>query len=120
MGNSGWDSNIKGLLIFLQGPAVDVIIDTGLGVCNLHEHLLTHGLISQDGTRECIAIITHNHFDHSGGARDFDNVLIHQDDFQGNFNEWSLADICVSQRILKFCPSLDFWHKMGVASVSQS
>ena len=70
-------------ILFLQGPAVDVVVDTGLGVCNLREHLVTQGLIAQDRSRECIAIITHNHFDHSGGARDFDNVLIHQDDWQG-------------------------------------
>ncbi|CAF1045670.1 unnamed protein product [Rotaria sordida] len=65
----------------IRGTSRDVIIDTGLGLCNLKQHLERLGLL--DSNRECIVICTHSHFDHSGGAHHFDNVLIHQGDYEG-------------------------------------
>lgn len=68
----------------LRGTARDLIIDCGLGVCNLKKHLENLHLLSQD--RECIVLCTHVHFDHSGGAHHFENeskILIHQDDQRG-------------------------------------
>jgi glyoxylase-like metal-dependent hydrolase (beta-lactamase superfamily II) len=65
----------------IRGTNRDILIDTGLGVCNLKKHLEKLGLL--DTNRECIVICTHSHFDHSGGAHHFDNVLIHQDDYDG-------------------------------------
>ena len=68
----------------IKGPAKDVVIDTGLGVCDLRHHLEASGLIERVGSeRECLVICTHNHFDHSGGAHHFENVLIHEDDLPG-------------------------------------
>ena len=66
----------------IRGPARDLIIDCGLGVCNLRKHLEQQQLLDKD--RECIVLCTHSHFDHSGGAIDFENnsqVYIHQDDY---------------------------------------
>ncbi|CAF0837728.1 unnamed protein product [Rotaria sordida] len=68
----------------LRGINRDILIDTGLGVCNLKKHLEKLELLSNN--RECIAICTHSHFDHSGGAHHFDNVLIHQGDYDGLSN----------------------------------
>ena len=68
----------------IRGTTRDVIIDTGLGLCNLKNHLEKRELLSSD--RQCIVICTHSHFDHSGGAYHFDNVLIHQDDYLGLSN----------------------------------
>ena len=68
----------------IRGISRDVVIDTGLGVCNLKQHLEKLGLL--DANRECIVVCTHSHFDHSGGAHHFDNVLIHQDDYLGLSN----------------------------------
>lgn len=65
----------------IRGTNRDVLIDTGLGVCNLKKHLQNLNLLSND--RECVVICTHSHFDHSGGAHHFDHVLIHEDDYQG-------------------------------------
>ena len=71
----------------IRGPARDLIIDCGLGVCNLKTHLENLQLL--DSNRECIVLCTHVHFDHSGGAKHFENtnqIFIHQDDYQGLIN----------------------------------
>lgn len=68
----------------IRGTARDLIIDCGLGVCNLKKHLENSNLLNRD--RECIVLCTHSHFDHCGGAKHFENenhILIHQDDFNG-------------------------------------
>ncbi len=69
----------------IKGPSKDVVIDTGLGVCDLRHYLAeTAGLIEPlGGERECKVVCTHNHFDHSGGAHHFEDVFIHQDDLNG-------------------------------------
>ncbi|KAK7054578.1 hypothetical protein SK128_015502 [Halocaridina rubra] len=69
---------------FIKGPAKNIIIDTGLGVCNLRHHLEYLNLIGPVGdARTCEVVITHSHFDHSGGARHFEKVFIHENDYQG-------------------------------------
>ena len=68
----------------VRGTSRDVLIDSGLGVCNLRTHLEKLRLL--DEHRECTLICTHSHFDHSGGAHHFDHVLIHQDDYDGLLN----------------------------------
>ena len=69
----------------IKGPQRDVIIDCGLGVCNLRHHLESCGLLSPTGDhqRPCDVICTHVHFDHSGGAHHFENVFIHELDLPG-------------------------------------
>ena len=66
----------------VKGPDKDVIIDTGLGVCNLKEYLASRGLVEPEA-RDLIVVVTHVHFDHSGGAHHFDKVFIHEHDFEG-------------------------------------
>ncbi|UJR25886.1 hypothetical protein I4U23_007234 [Adineta vaga] len=69
---------------FIRGTARDLIIDCGLGVCNLKKHFENLQLLCKN--RECIVLCTHSHFDHCGGANHFENesrILIHQDDYQG-------------------------------------
>lgn len=55
-----------------------MVIVTGLGVCNLRDHLQSMSLVAAD--RECLVICTHCHFDHAGGAQHFDSVYIHEYD----------------------------------------
>lgn len=60
---------------------------SGLGVCNLHSYFLNKKLISDDSqARQCIVVCTHVHFDHSGGAHNFENVFIHELDKPGLLN----------------------------------
>lgn len=63
----------------VKGPRKDVIIDTGLGVCNLRQHLSMCKLIEPE-RKPCEVVCTHAHFDHSGGAHHFNDVFIHEDD----------------------------------------
>jgi glyoxylase-like metal-dependent hydrolase (beta-lactamase superfamily II) len=68
----------------IRGAARDLIIDCGLGVCNLKKHFENLQLLNRD--RECIVLCTHSHFDHSGGAIHFENdsqIFIHQADYDG-------------------------------------
>ncbi|CAF0857946.1 unnamed protein product [Adineta ricciae] len=68
----------------IRGAARDLIIDCGLGVCNLKKHFENLNLLNKD--RECLVLCTHSHFDHCGGAKHFENdsqILIHRDDYQG-------------------------------------
>ncbi|XP_067885762.1 metallo-beta-lactamase domain-containing protein 2 [Heterodontus francisci] len=59
----------------LQGSHRDLVIDTGLGLKNLQTYLRTVGLI---GTKPVLAVLTHIHFDHSGGLYHFDRVAVHR------------------------------------------
>ena len=54
-------------------------------MCNLRWHLEQLGLIEPPGerNREVIVVLTHVHFDHSGGAHHFEKVYIHPDDLPG-------------------------------------
>ncbi|XP_020366397.1 metallo-beta-lactamase domain-containing protein 2 [Rhincodon typus] len=59
----------------LQGSQRDLVIDTGLGLRNLPNYLMSVGLI---GTKPVLAVVTNIHFDHSGGLHHFDRVAVHR------------------------------------------
>jgi glyoxylase-like metal-dependent hydrolase (beta-lactamase superfamily II) len=64
----------------IKGGDKDRIIDCGLGVSNLRKFLEGKHLldpIDKPKARTCIVVCTHVHFDHSGGAHDFEHVFIH-------------------------------------------
>ena len=62
----------------VKGSDRDIVIDTGLGVCNLKAHLEGLDLIDSTERRPCDVVCTHAHFDHSGGAHHFKSVCIHE------------------------------------------
>lgn len=67
----------------IKGGHTDLLIDCGLGVCNLRKFLEENLLIDpvdKTTARPCIAVCTHVHFDHSGGAKDFEDVYIHEEE----------------------------------------
>ena len=67
-----------------------MVIDAGLGVCDLRHDLEHKGLLSPPGgERECELIVTHAHFDHSGGAHHFDKVTIPTPEITPNIDKYN-------------------------------
>jgi glyoxylase-like metal-dependent hydrolase (beta-lactamase superfamily II) len=58
-------------LWLIKGRDQDLLIDTGLGVSSLRQHIAS--LID----KPLLAIATHIHFDHAGGLHEFDQRAIH-------------------------------------------
>lgn len=58
-------------LWLIKGRKQDLLIDTGLGVSNLRQHIAS--LID----KPLLAIASHIHFDHSGSIHEFDHRAIH-------------------------------------------
>jgi glyoxylase-like metal-dependent hydrolase (beta-lactamase superfamily II) len=59
-------------LWWVRGADHDVVVDTGLGVASLRTHLPE--LFDHDP----LAVVTHTHLDHVGGAHEFSRVAVHQ------------------------------------------
>jgi glyoxylase-like metal-dependent hydrolase (beta-lactamase superfamily II) len=58
-------------LWWIRGQRHDVLVDTGLGVASVREHLpevLAH---------DTMAVLSHTHLDHTGGAHEFTQVAVH-------------------------------------------
>jgi glyoxylase-like metal-dependent hydrolase (beta-lactamase superfamily II) len=58
-------------LWLIKGQKQDLLIDTGLGVSSLRQHIAS--LID----KPLLAIASHIHFDHAGGMHEFDHRAIH-------------------------------------------
>jgi glyoxylase-like metal-dependent hydrolase (beta-lactamase superfamily II) len=58
-------------LWLIKGQTQDLLIDTGLGVASLRQHIAS--LID----KPLLAIASHIHFDHAGGMYEFDQRAIH-------------------------------------------
>jgi glyoxylase-like metal-dependent hydrolase (beta-lactamase superfamily II) len=65
------DGLVSANLWWIRGQKHDVVVDTGLGVASLRQHLpevLAH---------DTLAVVSHSHLDHAGGAHEFDRVAVH-------------------------------------------
>jgi glyoxylase-like metal-dependent hydrolase (beta-lactamase superfamily II) len=65
-----WEWNRANLWL-IKGETQDLLIDTGLGVASLRQHIAA--LID----KPLLAIASHIHFDHAGGMHEFDEIAIH-------------------------------------------
>jgi glyoxylase-like metal-dependent hydrolase (beta-lactamase superfamily II) len=65
-----WEWNRANLWL-IKGQTQDLLIDTGLGVSSLRQHIAS--LID----KPLLAIASHVHFDHAGGIHEFDQIAIH-------------------------------------------
>jgi len=63
-------------IYFFQGSKGDLLIDTGVGVHELPPFLSSSGL-RPNVEKPLSVLITHMHFDHSGGAHQFEEVAGH-------------------------------------------
>ena len=68
------DPFLQANLFLVRGGDRDILIDTGLGIGSLR------GELADLFERPTTAVATHRHFDHTGGLREFDEVLVHRDD----------------------------------------
>jgi len=62
-------------LFLVQGSKCDLLVDTGIGLHDLPNYLLWSKL-REDRDKPLKVALTHSHFDHSGGAHQFQNVTI--------------------------------------------
>jgi glyoxylase-like metal-dependent hydrolase (beta-lactamase superfamily II) len=58
-------------LWWLRGARHDVVVDTGLGVASLRTH------VPELFDHDPLAVLTHTHLDHVGGAHEFTKVAVH-------------------------------------------
>ena len=59
-------------IYFVKGLQSDLLVDTGIGIYDLGPFLL-HANLREDREKPMKIVLTHMHFDHSGGAHAFDN-----------------------------------------------
>lgn len=65
-----WEWNRANIWL-IKGRDCDLLVDTGLGVASLREHIAS--LVN----KPLLAVASHIHFDHAGGIHEFDDVAIH-------------------------------------------
>ncbi|PKL27389.1 MAG: MBL fold metallo-hydrolase, partial [Spirochaetae bacterium HGW-Spirochaetae-2] len=58
----------------INGTASSLLIDTGLGICNIHAEVM------KLTNKPIIAVATHIHWDHIGGHRYFPDFYAHKDE----------------------------------------
>jgi len=63
-------------IYFIRGSEADLLIDTGVGVHQLPPFLVAAGLRPHP-SKPLHVVLTHMHFDHSGGAHQFPQVDVH-------------------------------------------
>ena len=56
----------------LNGRESSLLIDTGLGICNIHNEII------KLTDKPVIAVVTHIHWDHIGGHKYFPNFYAHE------------------------------------------
>lgn len=59
-------------LWWVRGAHHDVVVDTGLGVASLRTH------VPELFDHDSMAVVTHTHLDHVGGAYEFPRVAVHE------------------------------------------
>ncbi|XP_023322516.1 metallo-beta-lactamase domain-containing protein 2 isoform X2 [Eurytemora carolleeae] len=64
-------------IFFIRGSDRDLLVDTGVGIFNLPAYL-TSAQLRNAPDKPLDVVLTHAHFDHSGGAHQFSKVFIHK------------------------------------------
>ena len=83
------DPFLQANLFLVQGRDRDLLVDTGLGIGSLR------GELGELFERPVTAVATHRHFDHTGGLREFDEVVVHRDDAEAVANAEGFASLVI-------------------------
>lgn len=87
----------------LNGENASLLIDTGLGICNIYEQ------IKRLTNKPITAIATHIHWDHIGGHRDFPDFYAHTEELAWLNGEFPLTIDTIREMVLDRCsPPEDF------------
>jgi glyoxylase-like metal-dependent hydrolase (beta-lactamase superfamily II) len=81
------DPFLRANLFLVRGRDRDLLVDAGLGLASLREELAA--LFE----RPVVAVATHRHFDHTGGLREFDEVVVHRGDADAVSNAQGFASL---------------------------
>ena len=85
------------LMTLIIGNEKALLIDTGYGIYNIHEH------IKSLTTLPITVVNSHGHMDHSCGNYLFDEIYIHPKDFNlctlHNSKEWKNRNLLTAQSI---------------------
>lgn len=88
----------------IKGRDQDLLVDTGLGVASLRQHIA--GLID----KPLLAIASHIHYDHAGGIHEFERCAIHEAEAQAlrDGNAYEALSCRVHQDHFDFLPYSGF------------
>jgi len=68
-------------IFFIKGSKRDLLVDTGVGIYSLPAYL-TSAQLRSDPSKPLDVVLTHAHFDHSGGGHQFEKVHVHHSEAQ--------------------------------------
>ena len=81
----------------LNGSARSLLIDTGLGICNVYEE------VQKLTDKPVTAIATHIHWDHVGGHRYFPDFYAHKDELNWLNGDFPLPLETIKEMVLDRC-----------------
>ncbi len=88
----------------LNGTSSSLLIDTGLGICNIHEQVM------KLTNKPVIAVATHIHWDHIGGHRYFPEFYAHSDELNWLNGEFPLTLEQIKEMVVDRCDVPDGYN----------
>jgi glyoxylase-like metal-dependent hydrolase (beta-lactamase superfamily II) len=85
----------------LNGSEHSLLIDTGLGICNIHDKVI------KLTDKPIIAVATHIHWDHIGGHKYFPDFYAHEDELNWLSGEFPLTMEQIKDTLFAYYPSTD-------------
>lgn len=83
----------------LNGTEQSLLIDTGLGICNIYEQ------VCKLTDKPVAAVATHVHWDHIGGHKYFHNFYVHENEFKWLNGDFPLPVEAVKKMVVTNCDS---------------
>lgn len=81
----------------LNGKSKSLLIDTGLGICNIYDEVI------KLTDKPVIAVATHIHWDHIGGHKYFPDFYVHQEELGWLKGEFPLSADTVREMVVDRC-----------------